>query len=101
MDRDELRYRLQAFEQLGQQGDRPFHIARLDEDVSGFGNGTYIVRIVAPWADGKSFDEIMDPLLALLWQSTDPETRGAISSLRISPHEADAEAFARSESLRV
>lgn len=99
MDRAELKQRLHGFEQLGQQGDRPFQIARLDEDLSGFGYGTYILRIFAPWAAGKSFDEIMDPLLALLWQSTDPETRGAISSVRVSPHAAEIEVFARSEGL--
>ena len=99
MDRNELRQRLRDFERLGQQGDRPFQIARLDEDLSGFGYGTYILRIFAPWAAGKSFDETMDPVLALLWQSTDPETRGAISSVRVSPHEADTEIFARAEGL--
>lgn len=66
MDRDELRHRLEAFERLGQQGTLPFKVARLEDDVSGFGNGTYILRIVAPWAAGKSFDEIMDPFGALV-----------------------------------
>ncbi|WP_210516313.1 hypothetical protein [Hymenobacter terricola] len=99
MDRDELKKRLHKFEELGYAGNLKFRIARLDEDDSGFGNGTYIVRIFAPWSVGKSFDEIMDPLLELLWQTTDPETRGAISSLRVSPHEADTEVFAKSEGL--
>jgi len=101
MDRSELKQRLRAFEQVGQSGSRLFQVVRLDDDTSGFGNGTYIVRILAPWASGKSFDEIMDPLLELLWQTTDPETRGAISSLRVSANEADADVFARSEGLNV
>lgn len=99
MDRSELKQRLRAFEQAGQSGELRFWVARLDEDISGFGNGTHIVRVFAPWAAGKSFNEIMDPLLALLWQTTDPETRGAISSLRVSANEADVEVFARSEGL--
>ena len=101
MNRNELMQRLRGFEKLGREGELRFQIARLDDDNSGFGNGTCILRIFAPWAAGKSFDETMDPLLKLLWESTDPETRGAISSLRVSSHIADVEVFASPEGLRV
>ena len=87
MDRDELKRRLAEFEQLGRSGQLPFRVARLDEPASGLERGAYVVRIVAPWAAGKSFDEIMDPLLDVLWQSTDEETRGSISAIYVVPNE--------------
>lgn len=85
MDREELRNRLRPFEQLGAARALPFHIERLDEPPSGLERGQYALRIVAPWAAGKSFDEMMDPLLDLLWESTDEPTRAAISSIVVAP----------------
>ena len=85
MDKGELKKILLPFEQLGAERSLPFHIERLDDPTSGLERGQYVVRIVAPWAAGKSFDETMDPLLDLLWDSTDEKTRGAISSIVVAP----------------
>lgn len=87
MDKHELRTRLAEFERLGTSERLPFRVARLEEPASGLERGAYVLRIVAPWAAGKSFDEIMDPLLEVLWQSTDEETRGSISSIYVVPSE--------------
>ena len=90
MDREELKRRLVPFEELGQQRGLPFTILRYDDPPSGLERGQYALRIVAPWAAGKSFDEKMDPILDLLWESTDEETRGGISSILV---EADEQAL--------
>lgn len=87
MDRAELRESLIPFEQLGKERELPFRIARLDDPASGLERGQYVLRIVAPWAAGKSFDEIMNPLLELLWMSTDVKTRAAISAIYVVPAE--------------
>lgn len=87
MDRNELKTRLAEFERLGRDGQVSFRLARLDESTSGLERGQFVLRIIAPWAAGKSFDEIMDPLLDILWQSTDEETRGGISAIQVAPDE--------------
>lgn len=90
MDREELKRRLIPFEKLGEQRGLPFTILRYDEPASGLERGRYALRIVAPWAAGKSFDEKMDAIIDLLWDSTDVETRSGISSILV---EADEQAL--------
>ena len=89
MDRTELARRLAAFVALGQREGLPFRIVRFDNEFPGVETGTYAVRVVAPWAAGKSFGERMDPLIDLLWRSTDRDTRGGIAYLDVSASEAD------------
>lgn len=96
MDRIELKQRLRRFEALAQERGFPI-VLRLDDDVSGWQQGAYVMRIVAPWSAGLSYDNIMDPLLDALWASTDDETRGAIASVRVSATEADSMAFASAD----
>lgn len=85
MDSQTLKQRLQPFVELGQREGLPFEIVGLDDAIPGLTNDNYIVRIVAPWTAGKSFDQTMDPLLDLLWRSTSSDQREGIAMLQVSP----------------
>ncbi len=89
MDRTELGRLLADFVALGQREGLPFRIVRYDNEYPGVETGVYALRVVAPWAAGKSFSERMDPLIALLWRSTDRDTRGSIAYLDVSASEAE------------
>lgn len=89
MDRNTLRQRLSAFLALGRQEGKPFEIVRIDDAIPGIAADTFILRIVAPWAANSSWYEATDELLALLWRSTDVETRRAIFALNVRPTAAD------------
>ena len=89
MDRDALRQRLDDFIALGRREGKPFEIIRMDDTIPGIKSGSFILRIVAPWAAGLTWPAATREILDLLWRSTDVETRLAIYSFSVEATAAE------------
>ena len=81
MDKAALKQALAPFVELGQVEDKPFAIVRLDDAIPGIATGTFIVRIVAPWAGQPGTEDVYGILTDLLWRSTDENIRRAVFAL--------------------
>lgn len=84
MDKTELTRRLQVFRESCEKQGYPLKDVCLEEAYPGITTTSFIVKVVAEWADNLgSCSNALDILINILWDTVDEETRKYIFAINI------------------
>lgn len=88
MDREELARKLKKFRKACEAKGYPLQYIWADETYPGVTDTSYIIKVVADWAQKKGVSKSLDILIDIFWETFPEKERKGVFAFFVNPKEA-------------